>query len=109
MKHEGNNSLLEKVDLIRLNRLVRFQTDYSGFRDWYQPLDTDEQAALIGQLCNFAYQAGVDDSAFQTAAQDAGLIQEQEFLALMKRVRGPSGLNVRGIFSLGSIRYRSRA
>jgi hypothetical protein len=96
MRHEGNNVFLDKGDLIRMNQLVRRQTDYGRFWDWYQALIMDEQAALIGELCHFAYQAGVDDTVFQIAAEQAGLTEEQDFLAVMKKVRGSSGLNIGG-------------
>jgi hypothetical protein len=96
MKYQNNEVVLEKADLIRLNRLVRSRTDYGGFRDWYGSLNADEQATLTSQLCHFAYQAGVDDAVFEKAAHDAGLSGERGFLALAKKVRGPSGLNLGG-------------
>jgi hypothetical protein len=97
MRHEGKTVFIERADLIRMNQLVRRGTDYRAFSDWYQSLQVAEQAALIGELCHLAYQAGVDDNLYQVAAQAAGLIEDGNFLSLMKKVRGSSGLNVGGL------------
>src|SRR2546423_348029 len=85
------------MDLIRMNQLVRKQTEYLPFLEWFQSLDAHEQSALIGKLCCCAYQAGVDESVYQVAVQDAGLAEDQKFLNLMRQVQGTSGLNVGGL------------
>src|SRR6266481_3548957 len=96
MKRERDKLSLEKADVIRMNQLVLRQTDYKGFYDWYKPLDVDEQSVLIGGLCQYAYQAGVDETVYQIASQDAGLTQDQRFLNMMKKVQSASGLNIGG-------------
>jgi hypothetical protein len=97
MKREGDKVSLEKTDIIRMNQLVLRTTDYTRFCDWYQSLDAEEQAVLIGGLCQYAYQAGVDESVYHIASRDAGLAQEQSFLNMMKSVQSASGLNIGGL------------
>ena len=97
MKREGNKVVLEKLDLIRMNQLVRRRTDYGGFLDWFRSLNPDEQSALIGQLCYNAYQAGVDEATYESAARAAGMVEEADFISTMKAVRGSGGLNVHGL------------
>jgi len=97
MKREASGLFLDKADLIRMNQLVRKRTDYGRFLDWYQSLNSDERVSLIGELCHGAYQAGVDESVYRVAAEDAGLAQEADFLRMMMKVKGPSGVNVGGL------------
>jgi hypothetical protein len=96
VKREGDKVSLDKGAIIRMNQLVLRKTDYTRFRDWYQSLDVDEQAVLIGGLCQYAYHSGVDDCIYQIASQDAGLAQDQPFLNMMKQVQSASGLNIGG-------------
>ena len=112
MKRERNTVLLEKADLIRMNQLVRRRTEYEPFLKWFQTLEPDEQSALIGQLCHHACQAGVDGSVYQVAARDAGFSEDDDFVDMMKKVQGTSGLNVGGLIDWlrsASVTDRARA
>jgi hypothetical protein len=109
MRREGNRVQLDKADLIRMNQLVRRQVDYEGFRAWYQGLATDEQAALVAELCHCAYQAGVDESVYERACQTAGFTPDDELVLMMKKVQGRGGLNVGGLTEwLGSAQSNTR-
>jgi len=59
-------------------------------------LDTDAQVALTGELCHCAYQAGVDESICRQASQAAGLVEDEGFLELLRKVKDSRGLNVGG-------------
>lgn len=63
----------ELADLIRLNQLVRGWIDIAGFHSWYASLPFERQRALTYQLCEFAYQAGVDDALWDEALAASGL------------------------------------
>jgi hypothetical protein len=97
MKHQSNQIFLEKMDVIRMNLLIRQGTDYEAFSNWYASLDCDEQAELVSRLCEFAYQAGVDDTIQRQASVSSGLVKNSDFLDLLKNVKGPSGLNIGGL------------
>jgi hypothetical protein len=112
MKREGDKVSLEKGDIIRMNLLVLRQTDCTRFRDWYESLEVGERAVLIGGLCQYAYQAGVDEAVYQIASRDAGLAQDQGFLNIMKNVHSSSGLNIGGLvdwLTTANAKHRDRA
>ena len=97
MKREGTNVWLERADLIRLNQLVRKQIDFEGFMRWYSSLEPNEQAALIGELCHCAYQAGVDESVYEEASRVSGFDRNDPDILVLKRVKTHGGLNVGGL------------
>lgn len=97
MKHDGSNVFLEKHDIIRINKLVRKRIDYEAFLEWYQSLTTYEQAVLIGELCQFAYQAGVDDNIYAVTAEQSKLSQNDDFVIMMKKVKSSGGVNYGGL------------
>ncbi len=96
MKREGDKVFLDKADAIRMNQLVRGRIDFDGFAKWFEVLGADEQAALIGDLCYFAYEAGVNESIYDEACGRAGFDGNGEFVSLMKRVDDGKSLNVGG-------------
>src|SRR5687768_11190622 len=99
MKQHGENLVLDKADLIRMNKLVRSRTNFEGFLEWYSSLSVEGQAALGGELCHAAYQAGVDETIYESASREAELENDKPFLGLMRNVHGPGGLNVGGLVS----------
>jgi len=110
MRREGDKLFLEKADIIRMNQLILRQTNYRDFLAWYESLDADAQATLIGGLCQYAYQAGVNETVYQVASQDAALDRDERFLSMMKKVRGDSGLNIGGLIEwLRSVNTHDRA
>jgi hypothetical protein len=97
MKRQGDRIFFEKADVIRMNLLVRRGTDFEAFSKWYASIDSDEQIELASRLCEYAYQAGVDDTINRKAAVNAGLADDTNFLDLLKKVKGPSSLNIGGL------------
>lgn len=63
----------ELADLIRVNQLVRSRIDFEGFRTWYATLPFEQRRALAYLLCEFAHQAGVDDTTWDEALAASGL------------------------------------
>lgn len=63
----------ELADLIRMNQLVRGRIDIDGFQAWFASLPLERRRALTYQLCEFAYQAGVDNALWDDAFSVSGL------------------------------------
>jgi Family of unknown function (DUF5958) len=61
MKLHENKWILELPDLIRVNQFVRHHINFYDFNLWYQELTLSQQQTLTNALCEFAYQAGVND------------------------------------------------
>ena len=61
------------ADLIRVNQLVRGRIDFDGFRAWYRSLPAEQRRAMTYLLCEFAHQAGVDDTTWDDALAQSGL------------------------------------
>lgn len=97
MKRQVDQIFFEKTDVIRMNLLVRQRTDYEAFSRWYTSIDCDEQVELTSRLCEYAYQAGVDDIIHRQASVSSGLMEDSDFLDLLKKVKGLSGLNIGGL------------
>jgi hypothetical protein len=60
-------------DLIRVNQLIRGRIDFAGFQAWYSDLTPDRRRALTYLLCEFAHQAGVDETIWNDALAASGL------------------------------------
>ena len=74
MKEVGNGFFqLELSEIIRANQLVREKIDLEGFAAWHEQLSLPEQLALTGCLCEFAWQAGVDETVWNEAVSAANL------------------------------------
>jgi Family of unknown function (DUF5958) len=60
-------------DLIRVNQLIRGRIDFEGFQTWYAALVPERRRALAYLLCEFAHQAGVDETIWNEALAASGL------------------------------------
>jgi hypothetical protein len=64
---------LDLPDLIRMNQLVRRRVDFEGFDAWYAALPPAQRLSLTDCLCEFAYQAGVNNAVFDESLATAHL------------------------------------
>lgn len=97
MRRNNDVMQLEVRDLIRMNQLVRGRIDFDGFVLWHNALSSEEQSVLIAELCQFAYQAGVDDVIFAEALTKAQLQSSDPVVVLARKVQSHGILNVGGL------------
>jgi hypothetical protein len=72
MEKIGDTYVMDREDLIRINRLVRGNFDVLGYRDWYDAVSKDEQIALMFALYTFSVQTGLHIQLLDKAVKNSG-------------------------------------